>query len=85
MSRLTCFKVPTSPLDSAMVYMPENFFKAVSTYFSTDVQDYECLGVASLFKNLMTIMRKAAFCLCEKKCAEQLRDKCPADQHLCFH
>ena len=29
-------------------------------------------------------MRKAAFCLCEDKDADQLRSNCAADQRLCF-
>ena len=29
-------------------------------------------------------MRKPAFCICENKDADQLRDNCEADQCLCF-
>ena len=29
-------------------------------------------------------MRKPDFCLCENKCADQLRSNCEADQRLCF-
>ena len=29
-------------------------------------------------------MRKPAFCICENKCADQLRSNCAADQRLCF-
>ena len=29
-------------------------------------------------------MRKPAFCTCENKCADQLRDNRTADQQLCF-
>ena len=29
-------------------------------------------------------MRKAAFCICENKAADQLRGNCAADQRLCF-
>ena len=29
-------------------------------------------------------MRKPDFCLCESKCADQLRRNCVADQRLCF-
>ena len=29
-------------------------------------------------------MRKPAFCICENKDADQLRDNREADQHLCF-
>ena len=30
-------------------------------------------------------MRKQEFCLCENKGADQFRNNCQADQHLCFH
>ena len=30
-------------------------------------------------------MRKPAFCICENKGADQLRDKQETDQRLCFH
>ena len=30
------------------------------------------------------VMRKPAFCICEKKGADQLRGNCTADQRLCF-
>ena len=33
---------------------------------------------------LSRVMRKLAFCICENKCAEQLRSNCAADQLLCF-
>ena len=29
-------------------------------------------------------MRKPTFCICENKCADQLRRNCEADQRLCF-
>ena len=31
------------------------------------------------------IVRKAAFCICENKDADQLRGNCKADKRLCFH
>ena len=34
---------------------------------------------------LSRILRKREFCLCENKCADQLRSNCKADQRLCFH
>ena len=34
--------------------------------------------------NLSLVLRKPAFCISEKKDAEQLRSNCAADQHLCF-
>ena len=34
--------------------------------------------------NMSLVMRKPAFCICEKKDADQLRSNCAADQRLCF-
>ena len=34
--------------------------------------------------NLIRVMRKPAFCICENKGADQLRGFREADQHLCF-
>ena len=36
------------------------------------------------FYYLSHVMRKPAFCICENKGADQLRDNHTADQHLCF-
>ena len=45
------------------------------------------INVNELYKqcnNLGRVMRKPDFCLCENKCADQLRSNCEADQPLCF-
>ena len=35
-------------------------------------------------QQMSLVMRKPAFCICEKKDADQLRDNREADQRLCF-
>ena len=35
--------------------------------------------------HMSCILSKPAFCICEKKGADQMRSNCAADQHLCFH
>ena len=41
-------------------------------------------GVYVPLRALFLVMRKAAFCKCENKDADQLRSKCAANQRLCF-
>ena len=37
-----------------------------------------------VINNMSRVMRKPAFCICENKDADQLRDNREADQRLCF-
>ena len=41
-------------------------------------------GNVTVRRYLSHVMRKTAFCICEIKGADQLRDNRAADQHLCF-
>ena len=38
-----------------------------------------------IFCEMSRIMRKADFCSCENKSADQLRSNCEVDQRLCFN
>ena len=40
--------------------------------------------ITIIYLNLSRIIRKPAFCICENKDADQLRNNCAADQRLCF-
>ena len=43
------------------------------------------LSLVYCFSNMSLVVRKPAFCVCENKDADQLRDDREADQRLCFH
>ena len=42
------------------------------------------VNVLQMNHYLSLFMREPAFCICEKKDADQLRSNCTAYQHLCF-
>ena len=54
----------------------------------TDSKNTEVLNVyfSRIYShvNMSLIMRKPAFCICENKATDQLRDNREADQRLCF-
>ena len=67
--------VVTAQLICAFIFVLANI------WFSDDAADIMSHGVEF---HMSCVMRKSIFCLCENRCADQLRSHCEADQRLCF-
>ena len=57
----------------------------ISFHFEVYIQSKgKPIAVTDLVENVLFLMRKPDFCICQNKDADQLRSNCAADQRLCF-